>query len=108
VLDDASAGSLVDQVPDRAHVDLRFQDGQVRGNAACNSYGGDYEANDGSLSFGTFMQTAMACDDPVMALESAYLEGLAKVSSYEIDDAGLTLTGEGVILKFTGGGSTTA
>jgi heat shock protein HslJ len=54
------------------------------------------------------MQTAMACDDPVMALESAYLEGLAKVSSYEIDDAGLTLTGEGVILKFTGGGSTTA
>ena len=108
MLDAASAGSLVDLVPRDATVDLRFQDGQAQGKAACNSYGGDYEADDGSLSFGTFAQTVMACDPPVMALETAYLDALTKVSGYQIGDAGLVLTGGNVALTFTGGGSATA
>ena len=101
VLDAASAGSLVDKVPDQSRVDLQFQDGQFRGRSACNNYGGDYEADDGTISFGQMQMTAMACDDPVMRLESAYLDALGAATGYQISDAGLVLTGGQVALTFT-------
>ncbi len=101
VLDAASAGALVDEVPDQSRVDLQFQDGQFRGRSACNNYGGDYQADDGTISFGQMQMTAMACDDPVMALESAYLEALGAATGFQISDAGLVLTGGQVALTFT-------
>src|SRR6185503_20244751 len=81
VLDAASMGSLVDHVPHDARIDLQFQDGETRGKAACNSYGGSYEAtSDGDVTFGQIASTAMAClDDDLMTLESAYL-GTLKAS----------------------------
>jgi heat shock protein HslJ len=101
VLDAASMGSLVDRVPKDARVDLRFQDGETRGNAACNSYGGSYDAKgDGSISFGQMSMTAMACDDPLMALESAYLHALQAVSGFQVTGSGLVLTGGDVALTF--------
>jgi heat shock protein HslJ len=103
VLDAASAGSLVDKVPDQARVDLQFQDGQFGGRSACNNYGGDYEADDGSISFDQMQVTAMACDEPVMALESAYLEALGAATGFQISDAGLVLTGGQVALTFSEG-----
>ena len=103
VLDAASAGSLVDRVPRDARVDLQFQDGEIRGKAACNSYGGSYEACPGSISFGEMMQTAMGCEDDLMALESAYLEMLGASTNFQVSDAGLVLTGGQVQLTFTRG-----
>ncbi len=101
VLDAASTGSLVDKVPDQSRVDLQFQDGEIRGKAACNSYGGSYEADDGSISFGEMMQTAMGCEEDVLALESAYLDALGASTGYQVSDAGLVLTGGQVALTFT-------
>jgi heat shock protein HslJ len=60
------------------------------------------------MSFGAIAVTEMACDHPVMALESAYLDALSRVSGYQISDAGLVLTGGNVALTFTGGGTTAA
>jgi heat shock protein HslJ len=102
VLDSASAGSLVTHVPKDAVVDLRFQDGQAQGSSSCNTYGGSYDAkDDGSLSFGALRMTAMACEQPLMALESAYTTALGSVSGFQVTGTGLVLTGGTVALTFT-------
>ena len=103
VLDAASAGSLVDTVPKGARVDLRFQDGQVSGKSGCNTYGGSYDAGDGSLSFGQMQMILMACEDGLMQLESAYLDALGATTAFQISDSGLLLTGGKVALSFTTG-----
>jgi heat shock protein HslJ len=48
--------------------------------------------------------TAMACDDPLMALESAYLQALQAVSGFQVTGSGLVLTGGDVALTFVGTG----
>jgi heat shock protein HslJ len=88
-------------VPREAQVDLQFQDGAIRGRAACNSYGGSYEAGPGSISFGEMMQTAVGCDEDLQALESAYLETLRASTTFQVGEAGLVLTGGDVALTFT-------
>ena len=104
VLDEASKGSLADKAPAKARIDLVFEGGHASGRAACNSYGAGYQADPqtGTLSFAEFMLTAMACDEPLMDLESAYLAALSDVTGYEVtgDQAGLVLTGGDVALTF--------
>ena len=102
VLDAASTGSLLDEPPAGARVDIRFDDGELRGTSGCNQYGGSYEAGgDGTISFGAMMMTEMACDEPRMALESAYIEALGAVTGFQVTDNGLLLTGGTVALTYT-------
>jgi heat shock protein HslJ len=99
-LDQASMASLVDVVPAGAVVTLTFEDGQASGRAACNSYGGGYDAgDDGALSFEGFAVTEMGCEAPLMTVESAYLEALSTVTGFRIDSA-LILHGDQVDLTF--------
>ena len=85
-LDASSMASLAGEVPPGAIVTIAFEDGQASGRAACNSYGGAYDAgDDGSLSFESFAVTAMACEAPLMTLESAYLEALGAVTGFGVD-----------------------
>ena len=103
VLDAASTSGLVGAVPLGARVTLSFADTRAHGTAACHSYGGAYRASeDGSLSFDAFAVTLMACAQPLMTLESAYLDVLAGVSSFEIGGAGdLTLSNGQSTLTFS-------
>ena len=102
VLDETSIGRLVADVPTGAQVTLTFEDGQAHGSAACNSYGGAYRAgDDGSLSFDAFAVTQMACDPPLMTLETAYLEVLGGVSAFEVGSSGdLSLSNGDATLTF--------
>jgi heat shock protein HslJ len=78
------SGTLVDLVPD-SEITAIFQDGRVAGNAGCNSYFGEYELEDSTLSMGAIGMTEMYCAAPgIMEQEYAYLSALALVSSYEI------------------------
>ena len=56
-------------------IGLAFSDGQMTGNAGCNSYGGSYTLQDGTLTVIDLYQTEMACMEPdgVMEQESRYL-----------------------------------
>jgi heat shock protein HslJ len=59
------------------------------GLAGCNNYGGEYEAADGgTLRFGFFSVTAMACLSPegIMEQEQAYIDALTEASTYRIGD----------------------
>lgn len=105
VLDHASMMTLVDRVPTGARIDIAFGAADVHGRAACNSYGGGYEADAsaGSLSFSDLASTQMACDPPLMDLESAYFAALGDVTGYQVtgNQTGLVLTGGTAALTFT-------
>jgi heat shock protein HslJ len=105
VLDQASMMTLVDTVPKDAQIDIALDGSQAHGRAACNSYGGGYEADPGAgtLSFSELASTQMACDPPLMDLEQAYLAALGDVTGYQItgDQTGLVLTGGTAALTFT-------
>ena len=96
----STMASLVSEPPQDAVVTIEFADGQAHGTAACNSYGGAYQAgDDGTLSFESFAVTQMGCDEPLMALESAYLAALGQVTGFGVE-GDLVLTGGDVALEF--------
>ncbi len=105
VLDHASMMTLVDTVPAGARIDIAFDAADAHGRAACNSYGGGYEADAsaGSLSFSDLASTQMACDPPLMDLEAAYLGAIGEVTGYQVtgNQTGLVLTGGTAALTFT-------
>jgi heat shock protein HslJ len=51
-------------------------DGTVTGKAGCNSFQTSYKAHDGSLEFGPVATTKMACSEPIMQQEQAFLQAL--------------------------------
>jgi heat shock protein HslJ len=74
---------------------LTFEDGGVGGSTGCNSFRGDYAVDGSSLVFSPLAATKRACADPALTdQETAVLEALAGVTSWEIGgDGRLTLGG---------------
>lgn len=72
----------------------------VGGQSACNQYFGEFGLVDGRVSLTNLGGTEMACDEPTMTLEAAYLQGLAAVQSATVDGDSLVLQGPGVELRF--------
>jgi heat shock protein HslJ len=71
-----------------------FQDGQARGFAGCNSYGGRYEATqEGTLSIPEMAITAMACLSPegVMDQEQVYVRALGSAATYLVANGHLEI-----------------
>ena len=83
-------GQLASPLPD-SHVTAVFEDGQVSGNASCNSYFGSYEADaEGNLTVGPLGVTEMFCQiEELMAQETDVLAAFARSATYQI--AGDTL-----------------
>ena len=87
-----SEGVLVGPLPD-SQVTAVFQDGQIGGNASCNSYFGSYEADaEGNLTVGALGMTEMFCMiDELMAQESDFLAALTSSASYLITEDNLQI-----------------
>lgn len=66
-------------------------DKSVKGNTGCNSFFGKYALDLYALSFSDIASTEMACDQPVMDIENAFLNALRDTGSYEIENSMLTL-----------------
>lgn len=82
---------------------LQFGNGQVSGNAGCNSFGGEYEIQGDKIGFGALVQTEMFCMEPegVMDQESTYLGMLGNAVTFEVGGGVLTIvTGPGESLTF--------
>ncbi len=71
---------------------LVFADDMAGGFAGCNNFRAEYEAADGTLSFGKVATTLKACEDAVMTFEQSYLEALGNVAGYALGAGTLTLT----------------
>ena len=57
---------------------------RVAGTASCNRYSGPYRLSGEGLSFGAMISTKMACAEPRMGQETAFLQGLSMVTRFEI------------------------
>ncbi|MEA2024097.1 MAG: META domain-containing protein [Actinomycetota bacterium] len=81
---------------------LIFKDGNAGGNASCNQYGGSYELDGSSITFGPLISTEMFCGEPgVMDQEAAYLAALQSVDAWTTDGETLTLSSNGSpVLKY--------
>jgi heat shock protein HslJ len=95
---DGRALMLLPDVP----VTFVVEGSRVSGRSACNQYFGEFTIVDGKVTLGGLGGTEMACEEPIMTLEAAYLSGLAKVDSARMDGEALVLTGPQVELRFEG------
>jgi heat shock protein HslJ len=68
-------------------------DGTVSGSAGCNTFNGTYTVDGSSITFGPLASTKMACPVADMAVETAFLAGLAGATSWSIEALFLTLEG---------------
>ena len=70
-------------------VTLEFRaDGRAGGTAGCNTYNGSYTVDGAGISFGPLISTKMACEQPLMTLETTYLAGLQAATTYGMDGSG--------------------
>lgn len=76
------------------------EDGSVSGNASCNQYTTVATIEGSDVSFGLVATTMMACEDAVMAAESAYVAALGEVNAGQLDGDTLTLSGNGAELVY--------
>lgn len=81
---------------------LIFEADRVGGNGSCNTFGGDYKVENGTLTFGPIASTLMYCEG-FMDQESAYLTALQEAAEYQIEGGNLQiLNGDGqVTLAFS-------
>ncbi len=81
-------------LPPGAAVTIAFSaDGRVAGRSGCNRYTGAVEINGERLTFGPLAGTRMACQPPLMAVESRFLEALRNVDRWRLQRGTLVLAG---------------
>jgi heat shock protein HslJ len=88
-----SAGSP-QAVPAGVEVTAKFVDGTVSGRGGCNQYSATYIQVNDSLTIGPATTTMMACPEPAMSVEQAYLAALDKTATFSQRPDSLTLRTE--------------
>ena len=82
--------------PTDYNLTLQFEDGNLGGTPAVNSYGGPYPATaGGDLQIGEVVSTLMAGPEDAMRAEAAYLERLQQVEKFSLSGDTLTLLDAG-------------
>ena len=83
-------------VPAAVTPQLAFADGQLSGNAGCNTFNAPYTVTGDAIEVGPIMSTKMACQEPMATVEAAYLAALDSVNKVAIlDDGKLQLWDDG-------------
>ncbi|HPF11775.1 MAG TPA: META domain-containing protein [Flavobacteriaceae bacterium] len=73
------------------HIIFTALDKGIKGNTGCNSFFGKYTLDLYALSFSEIASTEMACDQPIMDVENAFLNALNQTGSYALQNGILTL-----------------
>jgi len=82
-------------------ISATIADGEISGNATCNSYSGVVSIDGAGITVSQIAATAMACEVG-MDQESQYLQTLGEVSTWRIDGPTLTLSadnGNGLVFR---------
>jgi heat shock protein HslJ len=82
------------------------EDGTVSGSSGCNGLGGDYSVEGDKITFGEFVSTLMACEDPIMKQEESTHKVMTDTATYKIEGDTLTITNNDTVLIFTRGAFT--
>ena len=86
-------------------LDFDAKSGRFSSSTGCNRTGGGFTVKSGAIRFGggksNFFSTQMACPEPAMSTERAYVDGLAAVTRYTISGDRLILrTAKGVTFTY--------
>jgi heat shock protein HslJ len=81
-------------------ITMTIAGGKVSGSAACNAYGGTIKVAGTAVTITALSMTEMACQENLMASETAYLAALPGVTTVERSGSSLVLTGPDVELSF--------
>jgi len=73
-------------------VTAQFESGRISGTSGCNRYTGSYTLEADRVVLGPLAGTMMACDEPIMALEGAFLKAFSGTVHYAIQDGRLSIT----------------
>lgn len=93
------------EAPADAIPTLTLEDGNASGFGGCNTFRGGYEVAGDSISIGPLAVTLMACEEPKMAAEGAYLPALEAADGWAIEDGELVLSKDGEeTLRFSASG----
>src|SRR4051794_11236186 len=68
-----------------------FANGQFQGQTGCNTASGPYTQDGTSIAIGPIASTKMACEEPMMTVEIAYLAAIAVVDTATGNDTRLLL-----------------
>ena len=83
-------------VPDDADPPtLLLEEGNASGFGGCNTFTGGYELDGDSISIGPLAGTLMACEEPKMAVEGAYMPALEAADAWSVDGDELVLSSGG-------------
>jgi len=95
-------GGALAALPDGVTVSARFEDGRVAGTSGCNRYTAGYLVTGEALEIAPAAGTMMACEEPAMRVEAAYLAGLGSVTTARQDGTDLLLADAdgGVLFRF--------
>jgi heat shock protein HslJ len=71
------------QVPEDSGMFIRFEvDGSINGHGGCNGFFGSLEQTDSGIAVGRLGSTRMACPEPVMSREIAFLDVLQQTTDF--------------------------
>jgi heat shock protein HslJ len=79
------------------------EDGSAGGMSGCNSYNGTYTVDGNTITFGPLISTKMACEQPQMTMETAYLAALQGATSVAVDEDGNLVLSGPATMTFTPG-----
>jgi heat shock protein HslJ len=101
VLESFGDPSAPTKVANGTRVTANFASNKLTGKGGCNSYFGSYTATAGTLTVSGLGATQMACPEPAMSQETAYLKALGQAESYAIKDGTLAIVyGGGKALSY--------
>ena len=85
-------GNMADLLPETEVTAVFGEDGSLSGSSGCNNYNTSYQVDGNKITINEMIAaTMMACPEPIMAQETAYLANLPAAATFEIVGDTLTL-----------------
>ena len=87
-------------IPEDSGIFVSFAiDGGIKGHGGCNNFFGSLEQTGSGIKIGPLGATRMACPEPIMSREMAFLEALQKTRGFQVNnDSMRMLDDEGSVL----------
>ena len=74
-----------ESMPEESGMFVQFEvDGSFKGHGGCNSFFGSLEQADSGVSIGPIGATRMACPEPIMNREAAFITALQNTKEFEL------------------------
>ena len=71
-------------IPEDSGMHIRFEvDGSIKGHGGCNGFFGSLEKADTGIGVGPLGTTRMACPEPIMHRETAFLDAVQKTANFD-------------------------